>query len=250
MTMASKNNKVIVFVHGILGFSSLRILGKQIHYYRALPPLLSGGPVPIHFPTLPSVGLIEDRARALSDYLGSLGADHIDLIAHSMGGLDCRYLIHNLDPQQRVRSLTTIATPHRGSPLAQWTLENGGPIYGWLRRISQPGVHDLTPQACARFNAEISDRPDVRYRSYAGVRPVAEMPLPFRTWTRAMQQSDGDNDCQVPVSSATWGEFQGTLRADHLELVGWSFAWPNKRTVRPFDHLGFYRRLVQELCSD
>jgi triacylglycerol lipase len=205
--------------------------------------------VPIYFPVLPSVGLIEDRARALADYLGTLGAEQIDLIAHSMGGLDSRYLIHNLDPQQRVHSLTTIATPHRGSPLAQWTLEKGGSIYGLLRRISQPGVHDLTPQACARFNAEISDRPDVRYRSYAGMRPAAEMPLPFRPWTRAMQQSDGDNDSQVSLSSALWGEFQGTLRADHLELAGWSFAWPNKRTVRPFDHFGFYWHLVQELCS-
>lgn len=249
MTTASDNNKAIVFVHGILGFSSHRVLGREIHYFRALPPRLNHGPVPVHFPALPRVGLIEDRARALADYLGTLGADHIDLIAHSMGGLDSRYLIHSLDPQHRVRSLTTIATPHRGSPLAQWTLEKGGPIYGWLRRISQPGVHDLTPQACVRFNEAVTDRADVRYHSYAGVRPVGEIPVFFRPWARAIEKVDGDNDSQVSLNSATWGEFQGILRADHLELAGWSFGWPGKPTGRPFDHIGFYRNLVEALCN-
>lgn len=227
----------------------MRIMGKTIHYFRGLPPRLGDFSRPIYFPTLPSVGLVEERARALARFLDSIRADRIDLIAHSMGGLDCRYVMYHLDPQQRIRSLTSIATPHRGTPLAQWVLEGKGPLYPLLHRISQPGVRDLTPSACARFNAEIGDRPDARYRSFAGVRSEAEVPLIFRPWTRAMQYSDGDNDSQVPLASAKWGEFQGTLRADHFELAGWSFAWPNRPKERPFDHFGFYRRLVQELCS-
>lgn len=243
----TKNSHAIVFVHGILGFSSRRILGKEVHYFRALQPQLRDFPRPIYFPALPSVGLVEDRARALARYLEGLRDDRIDLIAHSMGGLDGRYLIHHLDPQRRIRSLTTIATPHRGSPLAQWTLDNRGLLSAFLRRITTPGLLDLTPAACARFNAEIIDRPDVVYRSYAGHRPINEMPLILRPWTRAMQESDGDNDSQVPVASAVWGEFRGTLRADHLELPGWNFGLPDKRKARPFDHIGFYRRLVQQL---
>jgi triacylglycerol lipase len=249
MTSANTNNHAIVFVHGILGFSSRQILGREIHYFRALQAHLRDCPQPIFFPALPSVGLIEDRARALANYLGGISAKHIDLIAHSMGGLDSRYLIHHLDPQQRIHSLSTIATPHRGSPLAQWTLDNTSLHSAFLRRIAQPGLHDLTPKACARFNAEISDRSDVIYYSYAGHRPISEMPLIFRPWTRDIQNSDGDNDSQVPVASAIWGEFKGTLRADHLELAGWSFGWPNKRNERPFAHIMFYRHLVQQLCS-
>ncbi len=43
------------------------------------------------------------------------------------GGLDCRYLIAHL-PTERctVRSLTTIATPHRGSPFMDWCRDNIG----------------------------------------------------------------------------------------------------------------------------
>ncbi len=247
MVSVSNNSKAIVFVHGILGFSSRRIAGKDIFYFRALPPQLQDFPQAIYFPGLPSVGSIEDRARSLAAYLDSLKVENIHLIAHSMGGLDSRYLIHHLDQQQRICSLTTIATPHRGTPLAEWMLNNDGLFSALLCRICKPGLYDLTPEACSRFNSEITDRPDVRYRSFAGVRPIDEVPLAFRSWTRTMQDSSGENDSQVPVSSAIWGEFQGRLRADHLELAGWSFGWPNKRKLRPFDHRSFYRQLLTEL---
>lgn len=241
------SHQAIVFVHGIGGFSSRRILGKKIHYFRALQPELHDFPQPIYFPTLPSFACIEDRARVLAGFLGSIKAEKIDLIAHSMGGLDCRYLIHYLDPQRQIRSLTTIATPHRGSPLVQRLLDNNNLLSSLLRRIGDPGIYDLTPEACARFNEQTSDRPDVIYRSYAGHRPVAEMPLIFRNWARAMQESDGDNDSQVPVASAIWGEFQGVLRAEHWEQTGWNLSWPSNRIARPFPHLDFYKNLVRQL---
>ena len=47
---------------------------------------------------------------------------------HSMGGLDARQLVY-LDEyingikgsKYQVRSITTIGTPHRGSPVAEWS---------------------------------------------------------------------------------------------------------------------------------
>jgi len=190
----NKIKQAIVFVHGFLGFSAWRVLGRKIYYFRALPPELHALGLPTYFPTLPRAGVIAERAQALAHYLEDINAEYIDLIAHSMGGLDSRYLIHHLDPQQRIRSLTTIATPHRGSPLAQWILENKLPFSALLRRISRPGLIDLTPNACARFNAEMTDRPDVLYRSYAGYRPLDEIPLAFRPWAQAIQKAEGDND--------------------------------------------------------
>jgi triacylglycerol lipase len=42
-------------------------------------------------------------------------------MAHSMGGLDCRYLISRIKPDDYTPlSLTTISTPHRGSPFMDW----------------------------------------------------------------------------------------------------------------------------------
>ena len=45
----------------------------------------------------------------------------VNLMAHSMGGLDCRHLITHLRPTEYVPlSLTSISTPHRGSPFMDW----------------------------------------------------------------------------------------------------------------------------------
>ncbi|SFQ12020.1 triacylglycerol lipase [Nitrosomonas cryotolerans] len=247
MSLVNNNKTAIVFVHGLLGFSSISILGKIIHYFRALPPYLSNHTQSIYFPPLPGTGTVEERARVLADFLERINVDQINLIAHSMGGLDSRYAIHHFDSQQRIRSLTTIATPHRGTPLAQRIINSKKPLYSLLRRITHPALYDLTPEACARFNLEISDLPHVQYRSYAATRPANEMPPIFRPWTRALATDSGENDSQVSVSSARWGEFKGILRADHMELAGWSMGWPSISNERPFDHLRFYTNLVREL---
>ncbi|KAI8977053.1 hypothetical protein BDF20DRAFT_820821, partial [Mycotypha africana] len=43
------------------------------------------------------------------------------------GGLDCRHLLANIkDRPYRVESLTTICTPHRGSPIMDWFRDNMG----------------------------------------------------------------------------------------------------------------------------
>ena len=40
------------------------------------------------------------------------------LIAHSMGGLDARHMIVREGMAERVASLTTVGTPHNGTPVA------------------------------------------------------------------------------------------------------------------------------------
>jgi triacylglycerol lipase len=73
------------------------------------------------------------------------------------------------------------------------------------------------------------------------------MPLLYRKQTRVIQRQTGDNDSQVSVASATWGVFGGVVRADHLELTGWSLGLPKKSKKRPFDHAAFYQSLVNEI---
>jgi pimeloyl-ACP methyl ester carboxylesterase len=71
---------------------------------------------------VPGTGSIASRAEQLDRFLQikALGRG-INFMAHSMGGLDCRYLITHLKPVDYTPlSLTTIATPHRGSPFMDW----------------------------------------------------------------------------------------------------------------------------------
>ena len=67
-------------------------------------------------------GSITDRAKILHQALAKdLKGKSVNLIGHSMGGLDCRYLLSHIRPDDyKVLSLTTLATPHRGSQFMAW----------------------------------------------------------------------------------------------------------------------------------
>ena len=71
---------------------------------------------------LHSTGSVSSRAENLDRFLKDKApARGVNFLAHSMGGLDCRYLITHLRPVEYAPlSLTTVATPHRGSPFMDW----------------------------------------------------------------------------------------------------------------------------------
>jgi triacylglycerol lipase len=72
--------------------------------------------------SVPSTGSIASRAKTLHKLLRERATGRsINFMAHSMGGLDCRHLISHIKPTEYTPvSLTTIATPHRGSPFMDW----------------------------------------------------------------------------------------------------------------------------------
>ena len=67
-------------------------------------------------------GSIPGNARALlrraEDILSETSSEKLNLLAHSTGGLEARYLISTLGFAPKAASLTTICTPHRGSKAA------------------------------------------------------------------------------------------------------------------------------------
>ena len=73
-----------------------------------------------------AMGSVETNAARLRDEIGVIraetGADKVNIIAHSKGGLDAKYMIQHLDMAPHVASLTTLCTPHRGSPIASFIL--------------------------------------------------------------------------------------------------------------------------------
>lgn len=236
----------IVFVHGLLGFSELRLLGLRIDYFRGLREALEEEGVSVYFPALPTAGSVINRAYALATLLQAQAVDTFTIVAHSMGGLDARYLIRHLDPRRRVRGLITIGAPHRGSPVARWALETNGILQGIARHYGRDALTDLTPDACHKNNLALQDRADVRYVSYSGHRTLVKQPWWLRRFGKIIDAESGANDGLVSLESARWGEFRGVLRADHLELVGWSLARPDPKNSRPFPHLDFYRRVAYE----
>jgi triacylglycerol lipase len=241
----------VVFCHGMLAYSMLRMQIPEDHNcFAALRKFLQERGCRVFFPRVAPTGGVADRARELREQILRWTDEPVNLIAHSMGGLDCRYLITRLGFAPRVRTLTTIATPHRGTSLADWFLGNYRNRVPLLLALEAAGVNldgfqDVRPAACAAFNAETPDAPGVQYFSYAGIVPQSRVtPVLRRAWT-ILTAAEGPNDAMVSVTSARWGEYLGSVCADHFAQT------PDGLFVRDgenFDSLGFCTRLVEDLA--
>lgn len=238
-----------VFVHGFFGCDEIALPFFPIQYFRRVKALMARLGIPCLMPRLPQGAAVIERAESLVRALDDAGVSRCVLVGMSQGGLDSRYVAARLDTERRVRAVATLGTPHRGSWLADWALESRSPLPSVIRRLARPALEDLTPGACARFNESVPDRPDIPYLSWAGHRPVGEMPLWLRPFETMLQAGEGDNDGQVAVTSARWGDFRGIVRADHYELMGWSFGLPRRAKARPFPHLGLYEEVVRSVTE-
>jgi len=220
----------VVLIHGLFGFR--RIL--WIEYFQDIKKLLQDMGLRVVVPSLPWAGTIESRAACLAEQLRDESGP-LHLVAHSMGGLDARHFITHLGGAEKVASLITLATPHRGSSAADYICKSLSPM------LLFAGLRALTTEKLAAFNTATPDQTGVIYRSYSASRPVSEHPWIVRHYGRIIASKEGDNDSQVSIVSAAWGEHLPTLPCDHFELIGRNF-WFNpfaKRTS--FDHLPLYR---------
>jgi triacylglycerol lipase len=197
-----------------------------------------------------ATGGVVERAAQLRDQILRWTDEPVNLIAHSMGGLDARHLITHLGMAGRVRSLTTIATPHRGTASADWFCHHFRrrvPLLLTLEALglNVDGFRDCQTGNCRTFNEQTPDAPGVRYFSYgAAVTPARVTPLLRRSWN-ILTLLEGPNDGLVSVRSARWGEYLGTLAVDHFAQT------PDGLFVRDgenFDALGFYSRLIEDLA--
>lgn len=129
----------VVLVHGFSGFTDF----GPLDYFFQIVAMLEDEGHEVFAPALPPYNGSDERAQVLAaavdDILADTGRRKVHLIAHSQGGVDSRRLIAGLGYDDRVSSLTTIATPHRGTPLADAAedapdsvLNPAGQMLGWL----------------------------------------------------------------------------------------------------------------------
>jgi triacylglycerol lipase len=243
----------IVLVHGLLGFDSLRV-GPWVvaQYFQGIPETLRAAGNRVLVASLSPTRGIADRARQLKEMLdGESSREPVHLVAHSMGGLDSRYLISRLGMARRVLTLTTLGTPHRGTTFADWGIRR-------LQRVLRPlfdfanvpyqAFFDLTVAHCAEFNRQMPDATEVRYFSVAGAfEPNWWMPE-WQLPARILARTEGPSDGVVSVASATWGEDCTIWDGDHLNLINWQHSWAPPR--RQMDRTGHYAALVRRLADE
>ncbi len=165
----------IVLCHGMAGFDSL--FGVVDYFYGIESALESGG-AKVFITHVPSFNSTEARGEALlaqiEDLHARTGAAKFNLIGHSHGGLDVRY-VAAMRPDL-VASVTTVGSPHKGAELADYlrgNLKAGGFTEGVLSLFANSlgtilgllsghtssqdaiaGLDSLTSQGMAAFNAK------------------------------------------------------------------------------------------------
>ncbi len=230
-----KTRHPIVLAHGFAGFDAVAIPGLRLAYFRGVEERLRAAGIEVHVLRVSPLASVAKRAEQLAAQVRKLPAERFNIVAHSMGGLDARYAITALGLGDRVASLTTIGTPHRGTPLADLGVSLFG---GALGRLGLPllAVHDLTTARMALFNQESRDASGVVYGCFvASTRQVNAVLVPAH---RLLHRLAGANDGIVPASSQRWGAVLGEIDADHWGAIGWSSR---------FDAGTFYERLALDL---
>jgi triacylglycerol lipase len=280
------DNVPLVLAHGLSGWRKV----SGVDYFFRVPQHLKSLGYRVYVTEVPPWAGVARRAEHLARQIDLITqrslSNRVHIIAHSMGGLDARYAISRLGMASKVSSLTTVATPHRGTPLADgydrinapathpiqdfsadfwiWTL-------GGFKEHSDTAaaVHSLAVDDASHFNTTVPNVPAVRYYSFAGrtlghpgrgicddgiwPNPPTVDWAPLELIGPAMMLS-GDpqgapiaNDGLVTVESAKWGIFMGCLPADHVQLIGHPLL---VMSVPPhWDHLDFYARWAEELTS-
>jgi triacylglycerol lipase len=244
-----------VFASGVLVPNHL----ARFEYFRGAAKAFPGA----IFPVVPPLETVAHRAESLAEHIDrAFPTGDIHVVAHSMGGLDTRSLLsrdlRGLRSKGRIKSLSTISTPHRGSPIAD-LLVCGDPGGHDARAIAYraltaafatlgiplTALGNLTSGFTATFNAEHHDVGDVKYFSYAGVGVESLVLKPAVDYIEfvAPTAADRPNDGVVSVTSATWGTFMGpTWAADHFSELGYQLNLPPFHSR--FDHIAAIRAVV------
>ena len=212
--------------------------------------------------TTDGFGSIENNAAQLKAQIEQIlereNAEKVNIIAHSKGGLDTRYMIDALSMGEKVASVTFLCTPHKGSQIAtklyalpKW-IRN--PLAWWLNfwyRVfgdKQPDALTVCKQLAASDGdllGESAANDGIFMQSYSTVLKksrddfVMGIPLQF---SRRFEKDFSDG--MVSVESSKFAQYRGHCTEQsisHSEIVDFMANKKEKEKIYAF-YLG--------LCND
>lgn len=257
-----KTRYPLLLVHGV--FFRDR---ENFNYWGRIPAELEQNGANVYYGEHQSAASVADSAAELAERIRQIteqtGCEKVNIIAHSKGGLDCRYAIARLGIGPCVASLTTINTPHRGCLFADYLLDKvpaevknrvADTYNAVMRRLGDENpsflaaVEDLTASACREFDA-LPQPEGVFCQSIGSVMDRAQKgQFPLNFSYHLVKYFDGPNDGLVAESSFHWGQAytlvttrgkRGISHGDMIDL--------NRENLSDFDVREFYVQLTGQL---
>lgn len=253
----------ILLVHGVY-FRDF----KHLNYWGRIPKELERNGATVYYGNHNSASSVCESAAQLKERILELveetGCEKVNIIAHSKGGLDVRYMLSDKSMIPYVASLTTINTPHRGCKFADYLFDKVPPRE--QERIAKlynaaatklgdkdpdflEASFDLTYDKCRERNEFLSDPDDVFCQSTGSVqRRAASGRFPLNLTHRFVRYFDGENDGLVGADSFAWGSRFTMLRPEgkrgisHGDVIDL-----NRENIKGFDVREFYVQLVADL---
>jgi len=241
---------------------------KYFNYWGRIPGELSGNGARVFYGNHNSALPVEQAGGQLKkrilEIMAETGCEKVNIVAHSKGGLDARYAISCLGLDAHVASLTTVNTPHRGTPLAGKLLaiapdklvsavdRQYGKLFTKLGDDSCDflgSVNGLTPEVCEQLNQIMPDRPGVLYQSVGSVmRAASSAGPPLNAGYAIIKPMGGGNDGLVCADSMPWGHCLGILEPSgkrgisHGDMIDLT-----RKNIPGFDVCEYYVQLASAL---
>lgn len=168
-----------------------------------------------------------ERPRGLVSYqradliIESLNKDvlknkKIHLLGHSAGGIDTRLVPHlSKDLRDRIISITSIGTPHHGTPIADaWANYEKCPVLDYLvddlSTTAGSILFEMTTKASIEFNKRYQNFHNIKYFSLPHyIHSIYYSVSSFNSWKFLKDKGHSYNDGTVPFHSQIWGETVG-----------------------------------------
>lgn len=257
-----KTKYPVLMVHGIF-FRDWQLM----NYWGRVPASLIRNGASIYYGNQQSAQSVADSAEELKNtilkIINETGAEKVNIIAHSKGGLDSRYAISCLGMDKYVATLTTINTPHKGCDMVDYLLgklpesvvrfieKKYNSVFAKLGDTKPDflaGVHDLSAVRAKTYDEEMPDSPDVSYRSSMSVMSSAgSAGIPLNIGYMLIKKLNGANDGLVWEESAKHGDFElisnknkrGISHGDVIDLF--------RENIDGYDVREYYVSLVRNL---
>jgi triacylglycerol lipase len=249
----------VVLVHGILAHDRRSL----IDFWGRIPDILRKNGINVYFGGTDAWGSYESNALLLKDTIDRIlletESEKVNIIAHSKGGIDSRYLIWRHNYGDKVASLTTVSTPHHGAELADLifqqrivhtnmtkrALDIFGRLYGDINPDMFNLNYQLTTVNMKQFNQIVVKDERVFYQSYYTTMRNPFDDIMFFYSFLYIRRVSGANDGIVSEVSSMWSDNITKIeRISHAEIVDFK-----KRKISGINIPDIFLDIVRDLSN-